>query len=87
MTGSNQGSGSSDRSAIGSGTGTGKNSNMHYNTPPIQVGNAVRDGDQFVLLVKSRQGEDFQVWSSGDPTQTTDLFSQARRQVDELTSA
>lgn len=85
MTQSQSTGSSSDRSAIGA--GTGKNGNMHYNTPTIQVGNAVRDGDQFILLVKSRQSEDFQVWSSGDPTQTTDLFSQARRQVDELTSA
>lgn len=83
MTGSNQGS--SDRGAIGSGT-TG-NQNMHYNTPPIQVGNVVRDGDQFLLLVKSRQSDEFQAWSSGDPTQTKDLFTQARKQVDELTSA
>lgn len=77
---------SSDRGAIGSGTST-TNSNMHYNTPPIQIGNAVRDGDQFLLLVKSRQSDEFQVWSSGDPTQSKDLFTQARKQVDELTSA
>lgn len=77
--------GQSGRSAIGSGSGS--NPNMHYDTPAIQVGNAVRDGDQFILLVKSKQGQDFQVWSSGDPTQTKDLFTQARRQVDELTAA
>lgn len=81
MTGSNQSS--SDRSAIGRTSG---NQNMHYNTPSIQVGNVVRDGDQFVLLVKSRQSDEFQVWSSGDPTQAKDLFTQAQRQVDELTS-
>lgn len=84
MTGSNQSTtGSGSKSAIGGST----NSNMHYNTPAIQVGNSVRDGDQFILLVRSRQSEDFKVWSSGDPAQTADLFSQARRQVDELTSA
>lgn len=78
-------------SAIGGTAGTSSsqsnNPNMHYDTPPIQVGNAVRDGDQFVLLVKSRQSNDYQVWSSGDQTQTRDLFTQARRQVDELTNA
>lgn len=71
---------SSGRSAIGSG-------NMHYNTPAVQVGNQIRDGDQFILLTKSRQSEEFQVWTSGDQTQTRDLFNQARRQVDELTTA
>jgi hypothetical protein len=80
-----QGQSSTDRGAIGSGTTSDQN--MHYNTPPIQIGNAVRDGDQFLLLVKSRQSAQFQVWSSGDPTQAKDLFTQARKQVDELTSA
>lgn len=73
-------------SAIGS-SGQSTTGQMHYNTPPIQAGNQVKDGDQFVLLVKSRQSENFKVWSSGDPAQTKDLFSQARRQVDELTTA
>lgn len=82
MTAGSQSTGSGSKSAIGSG-----NPNMHYSTPAIQVGNSVRDGDQFILLVKSRQSDEFQVWSSGDPTQTADLFTQARRQVDELTSA
>lgn len=75
---------SSDRSAIGTQSGKSQNPNMHYDTPAIQIGNSVRDGDQFVLLVKSKQSSDLQVWSSGDPTQTQDLFTQARRQVDEL---
>lgn len=84
MTGSNQGQGS----AIGGTSPIGKSTgNMHYETPAIQVGNQVRDGDQFVLLVKSRQGDEFQVWSSGDQTQTKDLFNQARRQVDQLATA
>lgn len=78
----NQGS----TSAIGGGAKQG-DPQMHYSTPPVTIGNAVGDGDQFILLVKSRQSEDFKVWSSGDRTQTRDLFSQARRQVDQLTSA
>jgi hypothetical protein len=60
---------------------------MNYDTPPIQIGNAVRDGDQFILLVKSHQSNEFKVWSSGDRTQTRDLFKQVSRQVDELTTA
>lgn len=76
-------------SAIGGGSRStsSSNPNMHYNTPPATIGNQVKDGDQFILLVKSRQSEDFKVWASGDPTQTSDLFDQARRQVDELTTA
>ena len=86
MTGSSQSTtGSGSRSAIGG--SSSDNQNMHYNTPPATVGNKISDGDQFLLLVKSRQSDEFQVWTSGDPTQAKDLFSQARRQVDELTSA
>jgi hypothetical protein len=70
-------------SAIGGST----DQNMHYNTPAVQVGNQIRDGDQFILLTKSRQSDEFQVWTSGDETQARDLFSQARRQVDTLTTA
>lgn len=77
----------SGRAIGGSDSSSSTKGNMHYNTPAIQVGNAVRDGDQFILLVKSRQSDEFQLWSSGDPTQAKDLFTQARRQVDELTSA
>jgi len=68
-----------------SGTGRGafsslggsKDESAHYNTPAIQVGNAVRDGDEFVLLVRSRQSEGFQVWSSGDEQVTEQLYKQA----------
>lgn len=72
------------KSAIGGQSGT---QNMHYNTPPATIGNQVPDGSQFILLVKNRQSDEFQVWTSGDETQARDLFSQARRQVDQLTNA
>jgi hypothetical protein len=75
-------SGSNNQSFGSSTTGTSSKSNMNYNTPAIQVGNAVRDGDQFVLLVKPRQGSEIQVWSSGDDTQTTDLIRQGSRQLE-----
>lgn len=84
MSGSNQSTTSSSSSAIG---GSSSTQQMNYDTPAIQVGNAVRDGDQFVLLVKSRQSSEFQVWSSGDPQETKQLFRQARTQVDQLTTA
>jgi hypothetical protein len=57
------------------------NSTQHYNTPAIQIGNAVRDGDEFILLVRSRQSEDFQVWSSGDDQVTEQLYKQAAPSV------
>lgn len=55
--------------------------NMHYDTPAIQVGNQVRDGDEFVLVTRSRQGEGFQVWSSGDKQVTEQLYKQAGEQL------
>jgi hypothetical protein len=59
----------------------GGNTNLHYNTPPIQIGNQIRDGDKFVLLVQSSSGQGFQVWSSGDKQTTEQLYSQARTVV------
>jgi hypothetical protein len=47
--------------------------NTNLNTPAIQVGNAVRDGDEFVLIVQSRQGEQPKIWSSGDKDQMQHL--------------
>lgn len=60
---------------------TSGSSNYHYNTPAIQVGNAVRDGDEFVLLTRSRQGDSFQVWSSTDQSATSQLVKQATSQA------
>jgi hypothetical protein len=54
---------------------------INYNTPAIQVGNQVRDGDEFVLLVRSNQGSGFKAWSSGDETVTNQLMQQATRQL------
>lgn len=70
-----------------SSTNQSSQQNMNYNAQPSQITSQVRNGDQFILLVKSHQSEDFKVWSSGDPQQTTQLFQQARRQVDQLTTA
>lgn len=77
----------SNQSGSGTSSSSSTSGNMNYNTPPIQVGNEVRDGDEFILITKSRQSDDFKVWSSGDKQQTSQLFRQARSQVDELTTA
>jgi hypothetical protein len=61
--------------------GGSKDQSSHYNTPAIQIGNAVRDGDEFVLLVRSRQSEGFQVWSSGDKETTEQLYTQAKPSI------
>jgi hypothetical protein len=72
MTNQNQSTQSGAFSTLGS---TGKQHN--YNTPAVQIGNAIRDGDEFVLLVRSRQSDGFQVWSSGDEQVTEQLYKQA----------
>jgi hypothetical protein len=54
----------------------------HYNTPAVQIGNAVRDGDEFVMLVRSKQSEGFQIWSSVDKYDTPRLIEQASKQLD-----
>lgn len=61
--------------------------NMHYNTPAIQIGNEVRDGDEFVLVTRSRQGDGFHVWSSSDKDVTEQLYRQAARQIAGLETA
>lgn len=58
--------------------------NMNYNTSAVQVGNQIRDGDEFILLARSHQSEGFKIWSSGDKLVTTQLYEQAGRQFDEL---
>jgi hypothetical protein len=73
----------SERGAIGGSSRLGtENAKMHYNTSAVQIGNAVRDGDDFVLLTRSKQGEGFQVWSSTDKTATEPLLKQAIREFD-----
>lgn len=78
----------SGTSAIGGGSQSSSTKpQMNYNTPAATIGNQISDGDQFLVLKKSRQSDEFTVWSSGDDVQTLDLFTQARRQVDQLTHA
>lgn len=71
---------SSERGAIGS--QQGQDTKLHYNTPAVQVGNQIRDGDEFVLFVRSKQGDGFQAWSSTDKSTTPQLIQQAMKQLD-----
>lgn len=71
---------SSERGAVGSGSTT-DTSKFHYDTPAVQVGNAIRDGDQFVLLVRGNQSDGYQVWSSGDKNSTPTIVREAMRQL------
>lgn len=57
---------------------TSNDGRVTYNTPAIQVGNQVRDGDEFILITRGHQGEGFRVWSSGDQSVTSQLYSQAK---------
>jgi hypothetical protein len=57
------------------------NKRQHYNVSAVQIGNTVRDGDEFVMITRNKQSEGFQVWSSGDQQQTEQLYKQAARQI------
>lgn len=69
------------RSAFQNTSGKPDQSRTHYNISPIQVGNEVRDGDEFILITRSRQSEGFQLWSSTDQQETEQLYRQAAVQV------
>lgn len=77
MTDQNQ----SNRSVFPSTGGKPDQDRTHYNISPIQVGNEVRDGDEFILITRSRQSEGFQLWSSTDQEETEQLYRQAAVQV------
>jgi hypothetical protein len=71
-----------DRSAIGgtSKLGTGQQvGNFTYGVMPEQITAKLREnpGAEFLVIQRTRQGEEPQVWASGDPTQTQDLFKHA----------
>jgi hypothetical protein len=52
--------------------------NIKYNTPAVTVGNLVRDGDEFILISRQRQGAGFTVHSSSDREVTTQLMPSYR---------
>jgi hypothetical protein len=64
-----------------SSTSASSSQQVHYDTPAIQVGNQVRDGDEFILLVRDKQSNGFQAWSSSDKSTTAQLMQQATRQL------
>lgn len=72
---------SQGKSAFSGSSSTNKSDRLHYNTPAIQVGNEVRDGDEFVLVTRSRQSDGFQIWSSADKDVTEQLYRQAATQL------
>lgn len=53
--------------------------NVNYNTPANVVKNQLNDGDEFLLIRQTRQGEQPQVWSSGDQHQTQAMFRKAQQ--------
>jgi hypothetical protein len=58
--------------------------NVTYSTPPVSVGNQLTDGDEFILIKSSRQG-DVRVWTSAqDSTQAQHLYRQASEQFGKL---
>lgn len=62
-------------------------SHINYNTSAVQVGNLVQDGTEFILITRSKQGEGFTTYSSGDSEVTQQLFRQAQTQVSDLQTA
>lgn len=52
-----------------------------YDVPAVKIGNQVNDGDEFILLTRTNQGEGFRIWSSASQTETSQLFEQASRQL------
>lgn len=54
---------------------------IKINTPVAQLANLVNDGDEFVLMTRKRQSEEFQVWSSGDEQTTHRYIEQATRSL------
>jgi outer membrane lipoprotein SlyB len=69
------------RSAIGgtSRLGAQQTGNITYGVMPEQITNKLNEnpGAEFIVIQKVRQGEEPQVWASGDATQTEDLFRHA----------
>jgi len=60
--------------------------NLNYNTPASVIASKVNDGGEFILITRAGQSTDPQVWSSGDPQQTQQMFKhlQSKVQVDSL---
>jgi hypothetical protein len=67
-----------ERGAIG-GTSQLGTKNINYSVMPEQVTKTLQSGNvgEFILIQQTRQGEQPQVWSSGDPEQTSHLFNHA----------
>jgi hypothetical protein len=69
----------------GSSSTTGQSAATKFNTPAAVVGTKVSDGDEFILITRSRQSDQPQIWSSGDQQQTEQLFRQVQsHMVDSL---
>lgn len=69
----------SDRSAIGGTSSIGQQAgNVVYGAMPEQLVQHLQDDKtgEFLLIRKTRQGDEPQVWSSGDPEQTKALFDE-----------
>lgn len=68
----------SGRQAIGGSSplGAQQTGNVTYGVMPEQVLNSLKQnpGATFVVIQQVRQGEQPQIWSSGDPAQTKALY-------------
>jgi hypothetical protein len=61
------------------------NSNqINYNAAPTSVTSQLQSGTEFIVIARTRQGEQPQVWSSGDEQQTQSMFREVRQLVDTL---
>lgn len=73
-----------ERGAIGGDSYDQRNQGQpkaNYNVTAVQVEGKVNDGDEFILMTRSRQGTGFTIWSSTDQEATQQLTQQAMSQL------
>lgn len=63
-----------------------KDQNTQFNIAPSVLVGKISDGTEYVLISRGKQGEEPQVWSTGDATQTQQLVDQFSRTMDRVTA-
>jgi hypothetical protein len=58
---------------------------VQYDTPPAVLSSKITDGGTFIVISRTRQGEEPQVWATGDEQQTQQLFDQVARMAQPTT--
>jgi hypothetical protein len=67
----------------GTGTGTGNQQQTHtFGVAPALVSGKVQDGRDYILIERTRQGEQPRIWSTGDQAFTQQLLQQVAGEVE-----